>query len=466
VTAVVDLIINGTVVTCDDGDRVMSDGAIAIEGDRIVAVGQRDDIAREWTARRVSARPDAILMPGMVDAHTHSAQSMHRSLIAGELPMIHRLYLPGEDAMTDADLATAVDVLTAQYLRCGITTFAESAASTRNLPIVEDAVRAAGVRCLLAAGRGDQDFSHVSIYGQTTSNSWARVRPGDTDARLTEMSALLDHLPPDSTDLVRGSVLASHLTSCSPDLVRASAALAADRGAVWQVHVARDREEVEFSLAVLGARPVQVLAEWGVLGPATLAIHAILAVDQEIALLGQAGAAVAHAPAEALNILNRIPPVQRIRAAGVTVGLACDNAINDGWEVMRVALGIHAAVYGITDYDAEHLLPREVLRMMTIDSARALGWADQIGSLEVGKQADVVVIDGTAPHLGPTQDVVADLVRYCSRAEVRDVYVAGVQLLDDAVLVGVDPAELRARAGGAAARIRDAVSGRRYRPLR
>ncbi|MFT3851925.1 MAG: amidohydrolase family protein [Ilumatobacteraceae bacterium] len=460
-------IVTGTVITCDAERRVLTDGAVAVAGGRVAAVGTREDVLASWTAPadRWLGGARSTVMPGMIDGHSHAAQALVRSLIAGELPMIHRLYLPAEDVMSLDDVGVSARLLMAQHLRCGVTTFAETTATPSHEEAIVAAIDEVGMRCAMARGRGDQQAHHAANYSQVQDRSWVRRRDGEAEADLARTAAFLDRHDPSGSGRIKGCVLASHLTGFSRRYFELASELARDRAATLQVHVGRDREEVELSLAVFGRRPVEVLAEWGVLSDRLLAIHAILVSVGEIGLLAEAGASVAHSPAECLNILNGVPPVAQMRARGIAVALGCDNAINDLWAVMRMAAGAHGALYGIAGYDAELLPADHLLDMATIEGATALGWADRIGSLEVGKHADVVVVDGSGAHMVPVQHPVADLVRYGSRAEVRDVLVGGRLVLSGGRHTTVDIERLTAEADDAAARIAAAITPRRYRPL-
>jgi len=462
-----DWIATGTVITCDPARRVIADGAVAVLDGRIAAVGRRPDVEAAWAApddRRLGGRR-ATVMPGMIDGHSHAAQALVRSLIAGELPMIYRLYLPAEDVMTLDDVDVSARLLMAQHLRCGVTTFAETTATPAHEATIVAATLDIGMRCAMARGAGDQGAHHAANYAQISDRSWVARRDGEAEADLDRTAAFLDRHDPAGTGNVKGCVLASHLTGFSRRYFELAAELAADREATLQVHVARDREEVELALAVFGRRPVEVLADWGVLSERLLAIHAILVNTTEIGLLAEAGASVAHSPAECLNILNGLPPVAQMRSRGIAVGLGCDNAINDMWEVMRMAAAAHGALYGIAGYDPELLPAEALLDMATIEGAAALGWSDGIGSLEPGKHADVVVIDGTGAHMMPVQHPVVDLVRYGTRADVRDVLVGGRLVLSDGQHTTIDLERLAPQADAAAARIAAAVVPRRYRAL-
>ena len=365
----VDCLMSGTVITCDDQRRVLPDGAVAVRGPRIVAVGDKRDLESRFIPEARLGGRRAFVLPGLIDCHSHLAQSLVRSLIAHELPMIYRLYLPAEDAMTLEQVGISARLCMAQLLRCGVTTVAETTATPAHEDTIVTAVEETGMRVVMARGAADQDSHHAGAYSQITDHSWVEPRPGEAERDLSRTAKFLDRHPPVGDQLLRGAVLASHITGFSGEYIQAAAALAADRDASFQMHVGRDREEVEFSLAVYGRRPVEQLAHWDVLSERLLAIHAILVTDREVGLLADAGASVAHSPIECQNILNGVPRVQRLRERGVAVGLGCDNAINDLWEVMRAAWVIHSSLGAIPDYDPEHLPAGDILDMATRDAA-------------------------------------------------------------------------------------------------
>jgi 5-methylthioadenosine/S-adenosylhomocysteine deaminase len=260
-------------------------------------------------------------------------------------------------------------------------------------------------------------------------------------------------------------VNASALPGFSTSYFRGASALARERHATLHTHVARDREEVELSLAVWGKRPVERLAELDVLDQHFVAVHAVLASPREIALLGQAGASLAHSPIECVANLNAVADVQQFRQAGCRVALGCDIQANDMFATMRAGWLLHGALYGLTRYDPEYLTAGELFAMVTADSARVLRIDDRAGSLEPGKAADIVVLDANAPHLMAQQDVVSELVRYGSRAEVRHVLIDGRLVLEDGAHLTIDLDRLKAEAQSGARHVRDAVAARRYKPL-
>jgi len=461
-----DLLVEGTVATMDGERRTIEDAAIAVRDGAIVEIGLAQALRARYRPARHLGGTDAIVLPGMIDTHTHCSQCFVRSLTANELPMIPRVYVPAQRALDAAQVDATVRLIAAQMLRAGVTTICDGTLIPGHEEATIEALRAVGIRCSFARGAGDQDFDHASLYRQYNDRSWVKAREGEAARDLLRTEALLARFPAGGKQRIRAAVTASAVLGYSREYFEGASALARRHGTTLQVHVGRDREEVEFSLAVWGRRPVERLADCGVIDEHLVAVHAVLASGPEIALLAAGRAALAHSPMECVYNLNAVPDIQRFRLGGCTVGLGCDNQGNDMFATMRAALLIHGAVWGIPRYDAEYLSADDVLAMATCDAARVLKWDDHIGSLEVGKAADFVVLDGAAPHLMARQDLVTDVVRFASRAEVLQTVVGGDLLYDRGEFPTIDVGALRRDAAAGAAFVREQVAGRRYKPLR
>lgn len=457
-------LVAGTVVTMDPARRVIRDGMVAVEGDRIAAVGPAAEIASRWPGAERLGGADAIVLPGFVDCHTHSTQPLLRGLVAGELPMIYRLYIPADMALSPEEAGVASAWCAAQLVRSGVTTLCDF--QTDVPPETEDATLAAihgvGPRVALLRSHGDQKARHAALYAQISERSEIAARAGEAEADLRRTEALMARHRDDPMTWI--GVCPSNLLSFSETYFREAHALAVAEDARLHVHAARDREEVEFSLAVFGCRPVERLAEMGVLDARTVIVHGMLTTAREVALMGEARASVAHSAVEVANILARVPDVPGMRARGIRVGLGCDNAANDMWEVVRAAWLLHLTGRGIETYDPEILPEADVLAMATCEAAAALGIDEEVGSLEPGKLADLQILDGGAVHLAPVQDLLPELVRNATRAEVRTVLVGGRTVLEDGVHVGCDLPVLRERAVAVAGRLKALIEPRRYRP--
>jgi NitT/TauT family transport system substrate-binding protein len=457
----------GRVVTMNPDRAILADGAIAVRGGRIAAVGDRASMLADWAPAQSLAPPRAIIIPGLIDAHTHMAQTLVRGLIANELPYILRILQPVTLAMTPAEIATAATLCATQLLSSGVTTVCEGAIGMTDdkLAALLDAVQAVGIRCNIVVGRSDQTMHHAALYAQSRDRSSVTIREGEAEADLLRTEALLQRFPPSGPGRVTAGICASSLTGFSARYMQMADMLAERTGAKLHIHASRDREEVEFCLGVYGRRPIEQLAHLGVLSPQTVLAHAMLATEREMVLMGQAGCGVAHSPIECVNILNAVPNIRLMRELGVTVGLGGDNAANDMFRVMHGAWVAHGATRGIASYDPAVMPAEDILAMATIDAARLLGLDHAIGSIEVGKQADLVVLDGTDPHLFPVQALVPELVRYGSRGDVRSVMVAGQIVRDAAGVTTIDRAALARRCDRDGARLRAIAVGGRYRSL-
>ena len=460
-----DLLAFGCIVTMNAENEVVPDGGIAVRDGCILAIGSRTDIERRYRARRSLDRRQSILIPGLIDCHTHMSQALVRALIAHELPMIYRIYSPVTQSMTPDDAHVATSLCAAQLLLSGVTTVCEGAigGTDEHLAATVEAVSKAGVRSNIVIGRADQEFQHAALYAQSRERSWLKVREGEAERELDRTEAFLARNPPGSAALITGGVCASSLTAFSETYLRMAADLARRTGSKLHVHAARDREEVEFCLAVFGRRPIERLSEIGVVGRHLVIAHAMLATDHELTLLGKGQSAVAHSAIECLNILNAVPNVRLMRELGITVGFGCDNAVNDMFSVMRGAWILHTATRGIQGYDPEILDASAILEMATRDASAPVGLNRHIGSLEPGKRADFVLLDGSGPHLLPSIDVLSELVRYACRGDVRDVVVDGRVVVDDRRLCTLDVEEVQEKAETAVHRLAPIAAKGRYR---
>lgn len=462
-----DIVLSGRVVTMDPERTNLQDGAVAIKGEVIAAVGTRAEIMQAWAPVRTIAPDRAIIIPGLIDSHTHMAQALVRGMVANELPNILRILVPVTSAMTPEEVGTAAALCATQLLSSGVTTVCEGAGGMgdAHLEATLEALRSAGIRCNFTIGRGDQSFGHAALYAQMREKSFAIMREGEAEADLLRTETYLNRFPPFGRGRITAGVSANSVVEFSPHYMNMAYELAVRHGAKLQIHASRDREEVEFCLATRGRRPIEQLAEIGVLDFNTVLAHAMLATEREIRLMGEARCNVAHSAVECVNILNAVPNVRMMRELGVNVALGGDNAANDMFRVMHAAWVIHTATRGIANYDPDYLTAEDILAMATIDAARLLGLDHAIGSIEAGKQADLVVLDGADPHLFPVQALVPELVRHASRGDVRYVLVAGEVVRDPDGVRTVDLRELAARADRHAPRLRAIAADGRYRNL-
>lgn len=464
-TEAVDFLITGTVVTMDDAGRIIDDGAVAIRGERIVAVGPAGELKARFAAKRVLGGHRHFVIPGLVDCHNHLGQALVREFGHEDLPNIHRVCIPAEAAMSADDARVSADVAITQLLRAGVTTVAETTGTVAHEEAIAAAVMDAGIRCAMARGKGDRTAHLAGNYDQIEGTSWKKDDPQRLADDLAACEAFIKTWQEKGQGRLRPWIHTGTVLGASDARFVQAKDLADRYGTGLMTHIDRDREEIEFSMAINGCRPLEHLYQLGVLAPNFLAIHAMLATDREVRLLAETGATVAHSPLASTIIVSAVTRVTAMRAAGVTVGLGCDTVVNDLWRVMDAAFTMHTQNAGIPFYDPYAFTTADAMRMATRDGALALGLGDEIGSLEVGKRADIAVVDGDNVRLAPAHDPVAVLVHFAMASDVRSVLVDGRLVVDDGRVLTIEQQGLVEAASEVSGRLAQVMGPRRYRPL-
>src|SRR5919201_549758 len=411
----VDLLIEGTVITMDPERRVVRDGAVAVRGDRILAVGGAEELRARYEAQRTLGGERRMVIPGLIDCHNHLAQALVREWALEDLPNIYRVYIPAEMVMDAHDAEVSASVGIAQLLRAGATTVAETTCTPEHEEPIAATVMRSGIRCAMARGLGDRTSRLASNYEQIDERSSYEDDPGALREDLEITEGFLRRWQSDGEGRLRPWIHNLGVPSCSDERYLATKDLAARYDTGVMTHINRDREEIELSVSLFGERPIEHLHSIGALGGRFLAIHAMLTTDREIRMLAEAGAAVAHAPIVCTDIVSAVTKVVSMRAAGVTVGL---------------------------------------------------GWDDEIGSLEPGKAADVVIVDANNTRLSPAYEPPSTLVRYATGSDVESVVVAGRVVVDDGRVLTLDEPAVIEEALALGDKLGEALAPRRYRPLR
>jgi 5-methylthioadenosine/S-adenosylhomocysteine deaminase len=278
----------------------------------------------------------------------------------------------------------------------------------------------------------------------------------DPAARLAEGARFLDDFA-DAGDVLP-AVLPHGTYTAGPDLLRASRRLADEAGAIWHTHAAETRAEQADVAARHGASVIRHLDRHGLLDARSVLAHCVWLDDEEIDILARSGASVVHNPVSNLKLASGIARVPDLLDAGVRVTLGTDGAISgndlDLWMALRLAATLHK---GAT-LRADAVSAAQALRMVTLDGAAALGAADRLGSLEPGKQADMILIDLRRPHAAPLFDPLTHLVYSTSKSDVRHVFVGGRQVVRDGALTRHDIADTLAEVAALAPRIAASVA--------
>ncbi len=435
----IDLLIeNATVVTMDPAGRVLPGGALAIEGPRIRAVYRAGERPAEPPARRLDAR-GRVVLPGLVNAHTHLFQTLIRGVYErlGFLEWLRRIYHTGR-VLEPEDCLQGALVGLAEAVQSGVTTVVDHHFLNRTPELADATIE--GFRCVGVRG----------VLARCIMDVGGLAPPDVIEAPEAGLRACDDLLARHRADVAAGRLAIwtgpnTPPINASPALVRETHAFAAARGIGVSSHVAEAASVVEATRAAHGAEGVvDLFARLGALGPRLLAAHAVHLAPREVRLLADAGASVAHNPVSNGFLGDGIAPVTDLLAAGVNVALGTDGAASnnsqDMFEVMKVAALFQRA----RTQDPAALPPETVLRLATINGARALGLDAEIGSLEPGKRADLAIVDLSSLHHCAVHDVLSHLVFTARAADVRTVLVDGRVVLEEGVLQTVDAEAVRA----------------------
>jgi 5-methylthioadenosine/S-adenosylhomocysteine deaminase len=419
-----DLLIENAIIVPVEPMAVYRPGYLAVAGDSIAAVGE-GSAAKDLEPRKRINGDGLLVMPGLVNAHTHVAMTLMRGY-ADDLrlePWLQKKIWPLEFNLTAGDCYWGSLLGIVEMLKSGATTFNDmyhfSEATAR-------AARDAGIR----ACPSEVLLSFLPDARERMERAFAEARQwnGTADGRIRPMFAL-------------------HATySVSKELMREVVEEAKRQGLRIHIHLSETAWEVEQSRGHTGKTPVEVAAEGGAFEPGALAAHCVHVDDNDIAILHEAGVGVSHNPTSNLKLASGFAPVVAMLRRGVTLGLGTDGAASnnnlDMWEELRLAALLHKAVTN----DPTALPAAQALRMATLGGAEALGLAGEIGSLTVGKKADLILLDLRRPHLTPLFEPISHLV-YCARADdVRTVIVNGRVLVEDGRCVTVNEEQAMAKA--------------------
>jgi len=426
---VIDLLFQGgTVVTVDAERRVIPDGAVAVDRGRIVGVGVNAELRARFTPRRVVDAHGTIVMPGLVNAHTHAPMVLLRGM-ADDLKLKEWLeghIFPAEKAGVTAEFVSVGTRLAAlEMLLSGTTTFADMYYFEEQ---VAEAAREAGLRC---------------VAGETLIEFPAPDNASVAEA-LAYSERFLKHFEGDR--LVTAAVAPHSVYLAGPETWRAVRSLADRFQAPILTHLSETREEQEQIHQRYGKTPTELLADLDVLRPGLAVAHGVWLSASDRATLKAKGVGVVHCPQSNMKLASGAAPVQAMLAEKLLLGLGTDGAASNNDLDMFEEMLTAALLAKHTTGDPTAAPAAAVLEMATLGGARALGLADRIGSIEVGKRADLIVVSLSAPRLHPLFDPVSHLVYAVKGADVRDVCVDGELVVRDRQVLRLDAARVVAAA--------------------
>jgi len=418
----VDLIVTGgTVVTMDKGRAIVQDGSIAVTSDSIVAVGPRADIESHYKSTLTIDATGKLVLPGFINGHVHVPMTLFRGLHDDVTlhDWLYKYIFPAEAKNVNEDFVRwGTKLAAAEQIRSGVTTFAD-------MYYFEDAVaqetQAAGMRGVLGETLIDfpapdnKNHAQAMAYTEKFLKKWQ------------------------GNSLIHAAPAPHSIYTCSKKTIQDAAALARKYHAPLLMHVSEMKKEADDSQAQNGMSPVAYLDKLGVLGPDLVAAHCIFVDEADRKLLAQHQVGCVHNPSSNMMIASGVSPVPEMRAAGIAVGLGTDGPAgsNNDLDLME-EIDLAAKLAKITKMDPLALNAKSVVEMATIDGARALHMEKEIGSLETGKKADLILIGLDAPNAVPMYDIYAQIAYSLKASDVETVVIGGRVVMRDRKLLTVD----------------------------
>lgn len=421
---------NVTLLTPDF--KILNDQGIAVGGNRILAIGPSSEITASYRAAEVIDGRDKLAMPGMYDCHAHTMQQLLKGSCIDEMPIVwRRILVPHELKLNTQDRYYAAKLYCLQALRAGITMFAEAGSMETDGTL--QAVTETGIRGAIT---------------RVTRDVPGGLPEGSCDKSASEAVQKLEKLYKEHHNTADGRIQV-WFSICTPqssslELLESVAAAAEQYDVGIDGHLCEHFAEIEHCLANYHLRPVELYAKMGILSPRFTGGHCVMVSESDIRLMAERGISVVHCPTSNLKT-HGIPKVMSERAAGINIALGNDGASNCRQDLLgqfQLLKYICHTAYGIPNFDPVTLPYSEALPMCTINGAKALHVDADLGSLEVGKMADIILINLLAPDLMPTRDLIKILSMAGNMHSVTDVIVNGDILIRNREFTKIDEEEV------------------------
>jgi 5-methylthioadenosine/S-adenosylhomocysteine deaminase len=423
------MVTGGTLVTMDGGRTIYGDGAVAVKGDLIVAVGPRTEIENKYAAQQTIDAAGTLVLPGFINGHTHVPMTLLRGLHDDVTlnDWLYKYIFPAEAKnVTEEFVRWGTRLAAAEQIRSGVTTFAD-------MYYFEDAeaeeTKAAGMRGVLGEtildfpAPDNKSVPEMLVYTEKFLKRWQ----GDP--------------------LIHAAPAPHSIYTCSRKTLQDSVALARRYHAPILIHTAEMKKEWEDSESKNGMSPVQYMESLGILGPDVVSAHCVFVDANDWKILAQRQVGCVHNPSSNMMLASGVSPVAEMRAAGVAVGLGTDGPAGSNNDLnLMEEMDLAAKLAKITKMDPLALNAKAVVEMATIEGAKALHMEKEIGSLEVGKKADLILISLQGPNAVPMYDVYAALAYALKGSDVETVVIGGRVVMREHKLLTVKEQEAVAKA--------------------
>ncbi|MFT7476012.1 MAG: 5-methylthioadenosine/S-adenosylhomocysteine deaminase [Verrucomicrobiales bacterium] len=427
----IDLLIKGWyVVTMNETRDIIHDGAVAIRGNKIVAVGKTSELEATYTAAETIGGDRFVITPGMVNSHIHvTGEPLTRGYVPDDTPFEENVFMwlcPLYSVHTAAEERLSGQLASVEMLKSGTTSFLE-AGTIRFLDDVVDGLEEVGIRGRVGNWVWDLP-PEPDVYKQ------------NTDQAIAKLQGQLEQYPEGESRISAWSLLVGHTTASDP-LWKAARELATEHGVGLSFHMSPAKLDPEGFVEQFGHRPMVHLAELGILGPDVAMTHCVQVDDNEVQIMAETGAHVAHCPTTALKVsygVTQVGKMPEMVQAGINLGIGTDGNNASNYSDLMRASYLVAGLFKDARQDPQMFPAEKAYEMGTLGGAELMQMSDQIGSLEVGKKADVVMHDTDRPEWRPLLNVMNQLVWSADGRGVHTVVVDGKKVVEAGRMLTVD----------------------------
>lgn len=407
--------------------KVIENQSIAIDRSKIIDIANSSEMEKKYKAQNVIEGKGKLAMPGLIDAHTHVNQQYLRGRTTDEFPMVWtRILVPFESNLGEEDVYHGTQLACLEMIKSGTTTYADAGGSFMHRAAqatIESGMRAVLTNSIMDKGEvipeGMKNSPHKSVE---IIEQLHKIYNASGEGRVKIWFSL------------RQIMTSSH------ELIEAIVEKAKQYNTGIHIHLAEHRDEVSYCLQHFHKRPAEFLDSLGALGPNLLAAHCVLLSDNEIGLLNERNVKIVHCPRS--NFGNHgFPKTPRMMHVGLSIGLGSDGASASSlslWDEMRVFCSGIAAFWGLPIVDPVVLTAVDLMRMATVGGAQSLLSEGEIGALEIGKKADIILINIDQPHISPTHKLINTMVETINGSDVSDSIIDGKIVMKNRVVLTLD----------------------------
>ncbi|MDY7031585.1 MAG: amidohydrolase [Thermodesulfobacteriota bacterium] len=434
------LIKGGTALTLSPERDTIEDCCIAVKDDRITFIGDARNGKDPFQAREIIHAQDCVIMPGLINAHTHAAMVCFRGL-ADDLPLmdwLNNYIFPAESLNVDEELVYYGTLLACvEMIKSGTTTFCDGYFFENQ---AVRAVKEVGMRAVLAQG----------IVDLPTPD----VKDPEMNLQIAEEFLLsnADH------STISPALFCHAAYTCSSKTLKQVKELTLNHGVPYLIHLSESKGEVEQIKNEYGMTPVFYLKDIGVLDRNLIADHCVCLTDDEMDILKECGVKVVHNPESNMKMASGIAPIPELMSRGIPVGLGTDGCASNNDLDMFQEMDTAAKLHKVMHADPTVMNAKEVVEMATVGSAGVLGLDNTVGRLEIGKKADIIIIDMNKPHLTPLYNIYSHLVYAVSGADVITTIINGKLIMKDRKVLAIDEESVKREVNRIAGKIKKSLN--------